>query len=50
MQKSPATWCGIVAIAAVLVATTSAEAADTFHKLNDNEIRSKISGMEIVDA
>lgn len=49
MQKSSATSCAIVVIAAALSATTLAEAADTFRKLNDNEIRSKISGMEIVD-
>jgi hypothetical protein len=49
MQKSPATCCAIVAIAAVLVTTTLAGAADTFRKLNDSEIRSKVSGMEIVD-
>jgi hypothetical protein len=49
MQKFSATSCAIVVIAAALSATTLAEAADTFRKLNDNEIRSKISGMEIVD-
>jgi hypothetical protein len=49
MRKSGATSCAAVVIAAGLSATTLAEAADTFRKLNDSEIRSKISGMEIVD-
>ena len=49
MRKSGATCCAVVVIAASLSATTLAEAADTFRKLNDSEIRSKISAMEIVD-
>jgi hypothetical protein len=49
MRRFGATSCAVVAIAAGLSATTLVEAADTFRKLNDSEIRSKISGMEIVD-
>jgi hypothetical protein len=49
MRKSWATFCAVVAIASTLSATTLAHAADTFRKLKDNEIRSKVSGMEIVD-
>ena len=49
MRKSGATSGAVVVIAAGLSATTLAEAEETFRKLNDSEIRSKISGMEIVD-
>ena len=49
MRKSGATSCAVIVIAAGLSATTLVEAADTFRKLNDGEIRSKIPGMEIVD-
>ena len=46
---SRATYCGAVAIVAWLYATSLSEAADTFRKLSDSEIRSKVSGMEIDD-
>ena len=36
-------------LACAISVTTLAEAADSFRKLNDNEIRSKLSGMEITD-
>ena len=49
MQKSSTICIAIVVMAGVLLATTLAEAADTFHKLKDNEIRSKLAGMEITD-
>jgi hypothetical protein len=48
-RKSKTTSCAIVVIVASLSATTLAEAADTFRKLKDSEIRPKVSGMEIVD-
>ena len=38
-----------VAIVALLYETSLSEAADTFRKLSDSEIRSKVSGMEIDD-
>ena len=42
---------GSVSSASVVIVTSifAAGAADTFRKLNDSEIRSKVSGMEIVD-
>jgi hypothetical protein len=49
MRKSRATSCAVVVIASTLSAATLAQAADSFRKLNDNEIRSKLSGMEITD-
>jgi hypothetical protein len=49
MRKSWATSCAVVVFASTLSATALAQAADTFRRLKDNEIRSKISGMEIVD-
>src|SRR5262245_58483812 len=49
MQKSQATYCAVIAIAAGLIATRTAEAADNFRKLSDSEIRSKLAGMEITD-
>jgi hypothetical protein len=49
MQKCQATYCAAIAIAAGLIAIRTAEAADNFRKLSDNEIRSKLAGMEITD-
>jgi len=49
MQKSQATYCAVIAIAAGLIATRTAEAADNFRKLSDSEIRSKLAHMEITD-
>jgi hypothetical protein len=49
MQKCQATYCAGIAIAAGLIAIRTAEAADNFRKLSDNEIRSKLAGMEITD-
>ena len=49
MQKSQATYCAVIAIAAGLIATRTAEAADNFRKLSDSEIRSKLADMEITD-
>src|SRR2546423_1770494 len=49
MQKSQAIYCVAIAIAAGLIATRTAEAADNFRKLSDSEIRSKLAGMEITD-
>lgn len=49
MQRSWATSCAVVFIASALSAMTPAQAADTFRKLNDSEIRSKLAGMEITD-
>jgi hypothetical protein len=49
MQKSQPTYCALIAIAAGLIATRTAEAADKFRKLSDSEIRSKLAGTEITD-
>ena len=49
MQNSQATCCAVIAIAAGLIATHAAEAADEFRKLSDSEIRSKLADMEITD-
>jgi len=49
MRKSQSASSATVVIVTSIFATTLASAADTFRKLNDSEIRSKVSGMEIVD-
>ena len=49
MQDSQTVCCAVIAIAAGLIATTAADAADSFRKLTPSEIRSKVSGMEIED-
>lgn len=39
----------LIAVLVAMTTTTTAYAADNFHKMSANEIRSKIAGMEITD-